>query len=81
MAPTERPGVEVDERIDERVDPTLDDGDHERFAHIVRRSELTDAMVFGKEITALCGKKWIPTRDPEKFPVCPDCRDRLAAMP
>ena len=37
-------------------------------------------MIFGKEITALCGKKWIPSRDPEKFPVCPDCRERLANM-
>jgi hypothetical protein len=70
--------VKVDEEV--RVDPTIGDGDHERFAHIVRRSELTDAMVYGKEITALCGKKWIPTRDPERFPVCPDCRDTLAAM-
>jgi len=66
---------------DVRVDPTLTDGDHERFAHIVRRTELTDAMVFGKEITALCGKRWIPTRDPERFPVCPACRDALAALP
>ena len=66
--------------LDVHVDPALNDGDHERFAHIVKRAELADAMVYGKEITALCGKKWIPTRDPEKFPVCPDCRDRLAAM-
>jgi hypothetical protein len=66
--------------IDVDIDPTLGDGDHEKFAHIVKRNELTDAMVFGKEITALCGKKWVPTRDPEKFPVCPDCRDRLSSM-
>jgi len=85
MAPIPRsapqPGGGVDVRPDETVDPTLGDGDHERFAHIVKKAELTDAMIYGKEITALCGKKWIPTRDPEKFPVCPDCRDRLASMP
>jgi hypothetical protein len=68
-------------RTDESTAPTLDDGDHDRFAHIVKRDELTDAMIYGKEITALCGKKWIPTRDPERYPVCPDCRERLAAMP
>ena len=66
--------------IEEALDPTLGDGDHEKFAHIVKRNELTDAMVLGKEITALCGKKWIPSRDPEKFPVCPDCRERLSSM-
>ncbi len=70
-----------DVRTDITVDPTLSEGDHERFAHIVKKSELTDAMIYGKEITALCGKRWIPTRDPEKFPVCPDCRDRLSSMP
>ncbi len=70
-----------DVRTDVTVDPSLSDGDHERFAHIVKKAELTDAMIYGKEITALCGKKWVPTRDPEKFPVCPDCRDRLSSMP
>jgi Protein of unknown function (DUF3039) len=70
-----------DVRTDVTVDPTLSEGDHEKFAHIVKKAELTDAMIYGKEITALCGKKWIPTRDPEKFPVCPDCRDRLSSMP
>jgi len=74
-------GTSVGVDVDIDVDPTLGDGDHERLAHIVKRGELTDAMIFGKEITALCGKKWIPARDPEKFPVCPDCRERLAGMP
>jgi hypothetical protein len=28
----------------------------------------------------LCGKVWVPSRDPSKYPVCPECakiRDRL----
>ena len=70
-----------DIEIRETVDPTLGDGDHERFAHIVRKGELADAMILGQEITALCGKKWIPSRDPQKFPVCPDCREALSRMP
>jgi len=83
MSETSSPdvGTSVGVDVDIEIDPTLGDGDHERFAHIVKRNELADAMILGKEITALCGKKWIPARDPEKFPVCPDCRERLAAMP
>ena len=27
----------------------------------------------GKPVRALCGKKWVPGRDPSKFPVCPEC--------
>jgi hypothetical protein len=25
-------------------------------------------------VIALCGKVWVPGRDPEKFPVCPECK-------
>ncbi|MBU4466278.1 MAG: DUF3039 domain-containing protein, partial [Actinobacteria bacterium] len=28
-----------------------------------------------KPVRALCGKKWTPGRDPEKFPVCPTCKE------
>jgi hypothetical protein len=23
----------------------------------------------------LCGKVWVPSRDPSRFPVCPECKD------
>ncbi|MEP7333599.1 MAG: DUF3039 domain-containing protein, partial [Terracoccus sp.] len=23
----------------------------------------------------LCGKIWVPNRDPQKFPVCPECKE------
>jgi hypothetical protein len=26
-------------------------------------------------VTALCGKVWVPGRDPQKFPVCPTCKE------
>lgn len=57
---------------------TTDDGDHEKFAHVVApASEVTRAMVEGTPCTALCGKSWVPTRAPEKFPICPDCKEIL----
>jgi hypothetical protein len=31
-------------------------------------------MVTGTPVVALCGKVWVPSRDPKKFPVCPDCQ-------
>jgi hypothetical protein len=54
---------------------TNDNGDHERFSHYVRKEKITESMVTGKAVTALCGKKWVPSRDPEKFPVCPTCKE------
>ena len=71
-------GVATDAREDtvrdERLMPS-DDGDHERFAHYAPKDKLMEAMVTGTPVTALCGKKWVPSRDPEKFPVCPTCKE------
>jgi Protein of unknown function (DUF3039) len=58
-----------------RVDPVpTDDGDHERFAHYADRDKITEAMVTGSPVVALCGKVWVPSRDPKKYPVCPECK-------
>lgn len=54
--------------------PQMEEGDHERMAHIVfPKDKLTEAMVTGTPVIALCGKVWTPSRDPERFPVCAGC--------
>lgn len=60
--------------------PVTDDGDHERFAHVVRKDDQMKGYVMGEAVTALCGKKWVPSRDPEKYPVCPTCLEIWAVM-
>jgi hypothetical protein len=52
----------------------LEDGDHERFAHYVQKDKILESALTGKPVIALCGKVWVPGRDPEKFPVCPECK-------
>ncbi|WP_036920488.1 DUF3039 domain-containing protein [Propionicicella superfundia] len=64
----------ADERTEERLDPRVEEGDHDRFSHYVEKAKLTEAMVMGTPVIALCGKVWIPSRNPDRFPVCPDCR-------
>ena len=64
---------------DTRTVPT-DDGDHERFSHYVPKDKLMDAMVNGTPVVALCGKVWVPTRDPERFPTCPECQEKWQSM-
>ena len=66
--------TDTDVREDRRTVPT-DEGDHERFSHYVEKDKLTEAMVMGTPVVALCGKVWVPSRDPEKYPVCPECKD------
>jgi hypothetical protein len=60
--------------VEERPDTRLDDGDHERFAHFVKKDKIVESAVTGTPVIALCGKVWVPGRDPQKFPVCPDCK-------
>lgn len=57
---------------DEKV--VLDQGDHERFSHYVKKDRIVQSAVLGSAVVALCGKVWVPSRDPQKFPVCPDCK-------
>jgi len=62
----------VEPTLDE---PILDDGDHDRFAHYVRKADIVRSNVEGVPVQALCGKVWIPNRDPDKYPVCPTCKE------
>ena len=53
----------------------IDEGDHERFSHYVDKNKVMESALTGKPVRALCGKKWVPNRDPEKFPICPTCKE------
>lgn len=57
------------------VKQQLSHGDEERFAHYVLKEKMTDSAVFGIPLQALCGKVWVPNRDPSKFPICPECKE------
>ena len=65
----------VKERTEERTDLRPEEGDHERFSHYVQKDKILESALTGKPVRALCGKKWTPGRDPEKFPVCPSCKE------
>jgi hypothetical protein len=65
---------------DTRIIPSTSDGDHERFAHYVKKGDIVRSAVEGMPIEALCGKVWIPDRDPKKYPVCPTCKEVLAKL-
>ena len=53
----------------------IEEGDHERFSHYVQKEKILASALSGKPVIALCGKVWTPGRDPEKFPVCPTCKE------
>jgi len=69
------PDLEGDTDLLTRPELQDDDGGHDRFAHYVKKEKVVESAVTGKAVRALCGKKWIPSRDPEKYPVCPVCKE------
>lgn len=54
-----------------------DEGDHDRYAHYVigGGEALMRSAVTGEPVVALCGKVWVPSRDPKKYPMCPECEE------
>ncbi len=78
-----QPLITTTERTDTITDPVVspsEPGDHDRYAHYVPKGKLTEALVMGTPVTALCGKIWVPSRDPERYPICPECKEIKAAL-
>ena len=65
-----------DVREDRRTVPT-DEGDHERFSHYVDKDKLTEAMVMGTPVVALCGKVWVPEPGAGEVPGLPGVQGDL----
>ena len=64
------------------IDPELDDGaDRDRLSHIVPgKARLTEAMINGTPVMALCGKVWVPSRDPNRYQLCGTCKDEYEKL-
>jgi hypothetical protein len=58
----------------------IEEGDHDRFSHYVKKDDILKSALSGKPVKALCGKKWTPGRDPEKFPTCKTCEEIYLKM-
>jgi len=70
-----------------------EEGDHERMAHIVLEGfrpeggeyvsagpSVVEGIVNGTPVRALCGKTWVPNRDPKRYPLCPTCKEIAEQM-
>ncbi len=71
----------------------IDEGDHDRFTHIVLEgytpkdgefvaleNSVVEGMLNATPVRALCGKVWVPGRDPQRYPICPTCREIATAL-
>jgi uncharacterized protein YheU (UPF0270 family) len=66
----------LDRELEELLEKEgVEAGDHDLFSHYVQKEKILESALSGEPVIALCGKVWTPGRDPEKFPVCPECKE------
>jgi hypothetical protein len=85
--------VLIAERVPAPVitEPMPEAGDHDRMSHIILEGwrpeegefvaagrSVAEGIIESEPVTALCGKVWVPGRDPRRYPVCPTCKEIAA---
>jgi uncharacterized protein YheU (UPF0270 family) len=71
----------LDRELEELIEKeSVDAGDHDLFSHYVQKEKILESALSGEPVIALCGKVWTPGRDPETFPVCPECKEIYEAL-
>ena len=78
LTPTAAPQTADPETITDH-ESEFDPGTH---AHIVKSDPgvtaaavVLEARINGTPVEALCGYQWIPSKDPQKLPICPKCKE------
>lgn len=64
-----------------RPEVRLTDGDEsDDHSHIGRAADVNRGYITGEPIEALCGRRFVPHRDPEQFPLCARCAEVLGQI-
>jgi hypothetical protein len=66
--------------IDTDLDQQLDDKDDESFAHYAESASVTEGYVMGTPVQAICGKIFVPSKNPERLRLCPICKEIMDAL-
>lgn len=52
----------------------------EKGEFVVAGPSVAEGIVNGIAVRALCGKTWVPNRDPKRYPLCPTCKEIAQQM-
>jgi hypothetical protein len=66
--------------LEEELVIAFDDNGDQIFTHYGKKEKVTEGYVMGTPVVAMCGKVFIPHRDPLKYPVCRECEDVVNAL-
>ena len=65
---------------DASTDTKNDGNDEEQFAHYAESASVTEGYIMGTPVIALCGKVFVPSRNPERLRVCSICKEIVEAL-
>ena len=72
--------TQVLERVDTSLEQDTEQGESNEFAHYAEAASVTEGYVMGTPVQALCGKVFIPSKNPERLKVCPICKEIVEAL-
>jgi hypothetical protein len=55
-------------------DPELEE-EEPNVAHLAEKGSVMEGYITGSTVKALCGFVFVPSRDPERYPLCQPCVD------
>ncbi len=65
---------------DVNTDVKNDDNDDEQIAHYAESASVTEGYIMGTPVIAICGKVFVPSKNPERLRVCPICKEIMDAL-
>lgn len=64
----------------EHIDIDMQEDSEEYFAHYAEAASVTEGYVLGTPVRAICGKIFIPFRNPERLRICPICKEIMDSV-
>lgn len=67
--------TQVLDLVETDLDQKTDSEDNNELAHYAEAASVTEGYVMGTPVQALCGKIFIPSKNPERLKICPICKE------
>ncbi len=68
------------EILDTNLEEQLDENGDKAYAHYAEAASVTEGYVMGTPVMAICGKIFIPSKNPERLQICPSCKEIMDAL-
>ena len=65
----------IDADVLEQTDIDTKEGEDNQLAHYAESASVVEGYVMGTPVEALCGKIFIPSKNPERSKICPICKE------